>query len=106
MRRIPSGRLITSVRIEGHHIAIPDKQIEQVMSVLTKWNPLGNMASSISNLDDYRTESIDILFNIDMSDSTKNVARSVQNVLNEAFDLDLSLEDCREAAEEIKTIIS
>ena len=81
-------------------------QIEKVMHVLTKWNPLGDMATTVRDLDNYRTEAIDILFNIGMPGSPTNFARIVQSVLNQAFDLDLSLDDCLGAAGKIKQIVN
>jgi len=87
-------------------MAIPDEQIDKVMHILTKWNPLGDMAVAVRDLNNYRTEAIDILFNIGMPGSPTSLARIVQSVLNQAFGLDLSLDDCLDAAAEIKLIVN
>ncbi|MFQ5714876.1 MAG: DUF1871 family protein [Candidatus Scalinduaceae bacterium] len=85
---------------------IPEKQIENVMHILTQWNPLGDKASTVHDLDNYKTEAIDILFHIDLGGSRNNPARVIQDVLNQAFDLELSLDDCLDAAGKIKNILN
>ena len=86
-------------------MTIPDEQIEKVMHLLTKWNPLGDMATAVRDLNNYRTEAIDILFNIGMPGSPANLAKILRSVLNEVFGRDLSLYDCLDAAAEIKQIV-
>jgi hypothetical protein len=75
------------------------------MDMLTTWNPLGDKAKTIGDLDNYRTEAIDILFNLQLADPNANPARIVQNVLNQAFDLSLSLEECAEVGREIQEFV-
>ena len=86
-------------------MSIPEKQIGKVMHILTQWNPLGDKASTVHDLDNYRTEATDILFYIDLGGSRNNPARVIRDILNEAFDLELSLDDCLDAAGEIKNIL-
>ena len=38
-----------------------DVQISKVAAVLAEWNPLGSRADSVSDLDGYRIEAIDII---------------------------------------------
>ena len=40
------------------------KHIERLKNILGEWNPLGDMASQISDLEYYETEVMDILFHI------------------------------------------
>ncbi|OQA95656.1 MAG: hypothetical protein BWY22_02103 [Bacteroidetes bacterium ADurb.Bin217] len=40
-------------------------QIDKVKKILIEWNPLGNRAKEISDLNNYETEAIDILFFFD-----------------------------------------
>jgi hypothetical protein len=75
------------------------------MDLLTTWNPLGDKAKTIGDLDNYRTEAIDILFNLQLADPSANPARIVQNVLNQAFDLSLSLEECADVGREIQEFV-
>ena len=86
-------------------MAIPEEKIRKTMDLLTTWNPLGDKAKTIRDLDDNRTEAIDILFNLQLADPTANPARIVQKVLNQAFDLSLSLEECAEVGREIGELV-
>jgi hypothetical protein len=85
-------------------MSIPDEQMQRVMELLTQWNPLGDEASEIPDLDNYETEAVDILFHIYISGPGTNPARIVRDVLNEAFDLSLSIDDCADIGKEIKKI--
>lgn len=84
-------------------MTIPNEQIQKVMEVLTEWNPLGNRASTISDLDNYRTEAIDILCHFDLNKT--NTAIIVREVINQAFDLSLSARDCASAGRKIQELI-
>jgi hypothetical protein len=86
-------------------VAIPEEKIRKTMDLLTTWNPLGDKAKTIGDLDNYRTEAIDILFNLQLADPSANPARIVQNVLNQAFDLSLSLEECADIGREIQEFV-
>lgn len=86
-------------------MAIPEEEIRKTMDLLTKWNPLGDKAKTIRDLDNYRTEAIDILFNLQLADPSANPARIVQKVLNQAFDLSLSLEECTDVGREIQEFV-
>ena len=68
-------------------MAIPEEHIQKVMQLLVAWNPLGDRVNTIEQLDDYRTEAIDILFHLSLNGPNASPARIVQDVLNEAFDL-------------------
>ena len=83
-------------------MAIPEEKIRKTMDLLTTWNPLGDKAKTIRDLDDNRTEAIDILFNLQLADPSANPARIVQKVINQAFDLSLSLEECADVGREIQ----
>ncbi len=86
-------------------MSIPEEQIQRVMELLTAWNPLGNRADSIEQLDNYRTEAIDILFHLSLSHSKASSVRIVRDVLNQAFDLSLSLQECMDVGREISTFL-
>ena len=87
-------------------MTIPNDQIQNVMTLLVKWNPLGDRANSIHDLDNYRTEAIDILFQHGLAGSKVNSARVVRDVINQAFDLSLSIGECSDIGGKIKAIIS
>jgi hypothetical protein len=86
-------------------MSIPEENIKQVMQLLTEWNPLGNKSDSVEQLDNYRTEAIDILFHLNLTESYSNPAPIVQAVLNGAFDLSLSLDECTVVANKISKIL-
>jgi hypothetical protein len=71
------------------------------MDVLAAWNPLGKNAATVGDLDGYRIEATDILFHFGMSGSRRPAARIVQQVLSEAFELDVSLASCEKPAAEL-----
>ena len=87
-------------------MSIPEKHIQKVMQLLVAWNPLSDRVNSIEQLDDYRTEAIDILFHLSLNGPNASPARIVQDVLNEAFDLSLSLEECMDVGRKISTIVA
>ncbi len=86
-------------------MSIPEEHIQKVMDLLTTWNPLGERADSIEQLDNYRTEAIDILFHLNLASPKASPALIVRDVLNQAFDLSLSLEECKYVGREISTFI-
>jgi len=87
-------------------MSIPEEHIQKVMQLLVAWNPLGDRVNSIEQLDDYRTEAIDILFHLSLNGPNASPARIVQNVLNEAFDLSLSLEECMDVGRKISMLVA
>ena len=80
-----------------------DYQIEEVARILNQWNPLGDDAKRVSDLDGYRTEASDIIFHLEISKA--NVRDIVQQILNQAFDLSLTKEECSEPANEIMKVL-
>ena len=82
---------------------IEDELIQKVMKILTDWNPLGSRANAISDLDNYRTEAIDILCHFDLNKT--NTAIIVREVINQAFDLALSARDCASVGLKIQKIL-
>ncbi len=83
-----------------------DYEIVEVARILTEWNPLGDRAASMQDLDGYKTESIDILFHMSASNGQAGVENVVMQVLNEAFDIELTKNECSDAASKISQILS
>jgi len=86
--------------------------IDKVKRVLSDWNPLGENASKIDDLNEYETEAIDILFYIDLEITSKRpieikkqIQKIVKEMLIDAFRIDLTNEECRIPAEKIYQII-
>ena len=86
-------------------MSIPEEHIQKVMQLLVAWNPLGDRVNSIEQLDDYRTEAIDILFLLSLRGSKASAALAVRDVLNQAFDLSLSVKECMDVGREISTFL-
>ena len=79
-------------------MSIPEHKIESVMSILSSWNPVGASAAGVVGSDGYRTEAIDILADIS---SERTTAKIVQQVISEAFNIDVSIQDRQMPAREI-----
>src|SRR5438128_376649 len=82
-------------------MAIPNQKIEAVMKVLSAWNPLGKRAAAVGDLDNYRTEATDILFHFGLRASERTAATIVQDVISQAFEIDVPLASCQTPAAEI-----
>ena len=85
---------------------------EEIRTILQSWNPLGEMASQIVDLDGYEVEAEDILFNVELDFELKSIKNRkdtvrhiVKDVLNETFGLHLSVQDCERYADLIYEII-
>jgi hypothetical protein len=84
-----------------------DYEISEVAKILSEWNPLGDDAGRVNDLDGYKTESADILFELEMSGmNNARVKKVVMQVLNEAFDIELTESECSDAANRIIGILS
>jgi hypothetical protein len=78
-----------------------------VAKILSEWNPLGDDAGRVNDLDGYKTEPADILFELEMrSMRSARVKKLVMQVLNEAFDIELTENECSDAANKIIGILS
>ena len=81
-----------------------EQQILKVASVLNTWNPLGDRAIKIADLDGYRAEAIEIIYNSGIRKNAKT-SELIMEVINEAFDLSLTESDCFEPAKKINVIL-
>ncbi len=88
------------------------KQIVEITRILTDWNPLGIESEKILDETGYETEATDILFHINSElffkkseDKEKRISLIVNRVLNEAFNLNLTGNDCKKPAHEIYNLV-
>lgn len=79
-------------------------QISKVAAVLAEWNPLGSRADSVSDLDGFRFEAIDISMALKIWRFVPP-EETVSDILNQAFDLSLKPIDCVAAARKIQLIL-
>jgi hypothetical protein len=82
-----------------------EETIKKVAGVLTAWNPLGEQADTVNDLDGYSTEAIDILSAINPKQSTERIAKIIDEVLSEAFYLSVDYDEAYAAAKEIRNIL-
>ena len=81
-----------------------EKLIMSVANILEEWNPLGEQATSISDLDGYYTEAIDILSS--SSILKKPIIKTVATVLTEAFEITLDKSQLEHYSKKIEQIIN
>lgn len=82
------------------------RDIKILKDILNEWNPLGEMATQISDLKNYETEATDILFHIDKKNSVKQISKIIKSVLGQAFDIDVDNEKSLEVASMIHSMIN
>ena len=58
-----------------------EEHIRKVKELLITWNPLGDQATQINDLDDYETEAIDILFHLGKKDSVDKIMNLTITIL-------------------------
>lgn len=83
-----------------------DYEVSKVAKILSDWNPLGDEAANVQDLDGYQIESIDILFQFKMSNGKTGVEKVVMQVLNEAFEIELTKNECSDVATRIFRFLS
>jgi hypothetical protein len=100
------ARTTQALFLWGDLAMMHEEVVDRVAAVLSGWNPLGPQAAAVEDLDGYRVEAIDIIFAAGDRPRPAAVARIVRDVLDEAFGLDLTPEDCAQPAKEIAGILS
>jgi len=82
-----------------------EKIINKVSSVLDSWNPLGEAANRIEDLSGYRYEAIDIISTVNLMAGPSRVEKSIQQVLFQAFDIEVDKAALSKAAKNISAIL-
>jgi len=83
-----------------------DANVQAAMQILKKWNPLGERASEVKDLDGYRLEAEDLLFQLESNTRGWRPERVVRELINEAFDLKLAIDDCKEPAQALLKLLA
>ncbi len=81
------------------------EHIDKLKGFLMDWNPLGNRASQISDLNGYETEATDILFHAARNNSIPQISNLIKTVFEQAFDLYISEPDAKVCAEKVNKIL-
>jgi len=78
-------------------------KIDKIKTILTEWNPIGD--KSVPDLNGYETEIYDIICNLTVDYdfpkkeiNVKQLKKILREVLNEAFDLYLTDQECNDPA--------
>ena len=82
-----------------------EKEIADVAASLEKWNPLGENAAKILDLDGYRTEAIDIISTLPMYSEDLTTAQFVSSLLQQAFELPIDESAVKGVAKDIELIL-
>jgi hypothetical protein len=83
-----------------------EEQVIKVAKVLEEWNPLGEEANTVEQLDGYRYEAIDIISAIQIVNGPGKIKESIEQVLTQAFNVDLNKAKLEEATKRIKDLLS
>jgi hypothetical protein len=81
-------------------------QIEKVKQVLVEWNPLGDQAYKVKDLENYQIETVDLLFYIDKKSSIDRINKIMNDIMSEAFGVYHDLNKTRKFAEKIRKILN
>lgn len=81
-----------------------DEQIKSIAEVLYQWNPLGEKAESISDLEGYKYEAMDIFSVVRIL--KEPVEKVVSDVLTQAFGVTLDEAELKSYSLQIKQIIN
>ena len=82
-----------------------EEQITEVTKVLKEWNPLGDAANTVDGLDGYRYEAIDIISTIELFAGPNKVRKAMEQVLTEAFNIELDQAELAEAAKRAEGLL-
>ena len=82
-----------------------EQQIIEVAKIIENWNPLGEAANSIDQLEGYRYEAMDILSTIDIVYGKENIKDAIEIVLTQAFNIELDQTKLMDATTKVKNIL-
>lgn len=81
-----------------------DEKIIEISKLLTEWNPLGERAAAMNDLNNYQTEAVDILSTIDLYGHSPKKATSA--VLQEAFLIDIEKAELDHYSRKVQAILA
>jgi len=82
-----------------------EQQIIEIAKIIENWNPLGEAANSIDQLEGYRYEAMDILSTIDLVYGKENIKDAIEIVLTQAFNIELDQTKLMDATTKVKNIL-
>ena len=81
-----------------------EELISSISDILNEWNPLGNQAESIADLEGYKYEAMDILSAIKITKVHTEIA--VSDVLTQAFRISLDDDQLKYYSSKIEQLIN
>ncbi|MFQ6005634.1 MAG: hypothetical protein ACE5OQ_09030 [Woeseia sp.] len=81
-----------------------DEKIIEISKILTAWNPLGDGAAAVTDLNNYQTEAIDIMSAMELFGYSAK--KAVSEVLQEAFLIDLDKKKLEHYSNRVKDILA
>ncbi len=81
-----------------------DEKALEIGKLLTAWNPLGDRAATVQDLNNYETEAWDILWVMDLYGYSPK--KAVSGVLEEAFLIDLDKKELEHYSNRIKVVVA
>ena len=80
-----------------------DEKAIEIGRILTEWNPLGDAAETVKDLNNYETEAFDILEAMDLFGDT--LEKAVAEVLGQAFYIELESSELGGCCEKIRAVL-
>ena len=81
-----------------------DEKVAEIGEILTAWNPLGDAAAAVNDLNNYQTEAIDIMSVMELYGYSPK--KAVSEVLQEAFLIDLDKKELDHYSNRIKIVLA
>ena len=81
-----------------------DQKIIEIGKILTEWNPLGDGAAAVNDVNNYETEAIDIMSAMELFGYSPK--KGVSEVLEEAFLIDLDKKELEHYSNRIKIVLA
>jgi len=82
-----------------------EQQIVEIAKIIEDWNPLGEAANSIDQLEGYRYEAMDILSTINIINGKEKIKEAIETVLAQAFKIEIDQIKLTEATIKVKNIL-
>lgn len=82
-----------------------EQQIIEIAKIIEDWNPLGEAANSIDQLEGYRYEAMDILSTINFTNEKEGIKMAIETVLTQAFKIEINQSELIEATMKVKNIL-
>jgi hypothetical protein len=81
-----------------------DELISSISNILNEWNPLGEKSSTVTDLEGYKYEAMDILSSIEIMKIT--VEKAVSQVLSQAFGITIDEAELKHYSSKIEQLLN